>query len=251
MILRGGVTYFLWNRDHNGPCTIQTHYVDGHQDKTIRFLKEGDVNVFIRDATLLSIYNKVKSQPNNSSFAAIVSPLKPYGLRGEVFTNPEKYGLPPFSETEFPNSLKVYGLIKLKREVRYISKNDPHLEDKMGNINYYKVFLPESNGTGAIGEVLSTPIIGTPNSICTETFLSIGKFNTEEEAKNCESYIKTKFFRAMLNIKKITQHNTKETFELVPDQDFSHPWTDQELYEKYKLSQEEIDYIEKYIEAMN
>lgn len=246
--VKGGVCYFLWDRDYNDKCEITTHYSDGSKQKSTRFLKEGDINTYIRDEVLLSISIKVQGQ---KSFSTIVSPRKPYGLSGEVFVKPEKYGLPPFKEEKFKDSLEVQGLISLKREIRYISSSCDKIKDSMKNIEKWKVFLPESNGTGAIGEVLSTPIIGTPMSICTETFLSIGCFESEEEAKNCLSYIKTKFFRAIMGIIKITQHNTKEVFSLVPIQDFSKPWTDKELYEKYKLSQEEIDYIEKYIKVMD
>jgi len=246
--VKGGVCYFLWDRDHNDKCKITTHYSDGTKRDSERYLNEGGMDTYIRDEILLSISKKVKA---TKKFSTIISPRKPYGLSGEVFVKPEKYGLPPFEEKSFQGSLEVYGLIKLKREVRYISAKNEKIKDPMNNINKWKVFLPESNGSGAIGEVLSTPIIGTPMSICTETFLSIGRFDSQEQAKNCISYIKTKFFRTLLGIKKISQHNTKEVFSFVPIQDFSKPWTDKELYEKYKLSQEEIDYIEKHIKEMD
>lgn len=122
-------------------------------------------------------------------------------------------------------------------------------------LNSFNVLVPEANGSGAIGEVLSTPLIGD-----TDTFLSIGKFNSKTEAENCLTYIKTKFSRTMLGIKKATQHNPKSTWIFVPMQDFTETsdidWTqsisdvDKQLYKKYGLSEEEINFIETHVKEM-
>ena len=126
------------------------------------------------------------------------------------------------------------------------------------NLDRYKIVLPKANGSGAIGEVLSTPLIGEPLIGYTETFIAIGAFRTEFEAKACLKYIKGKFSRAMLGILKITQDNTKETWRKVPIQDFTPnsdiDWSqsiDQQLYKKYDLSQDEIDFIESKVRAMD
>ena len=139
------------------------------------------------------------------------------------------------------------------------------------NLDRYKIILPKANGSGAIGEVLSTPLIGEPligepligEPLIgyTETFIAIGAFVTEFEAKACLKYIKGKFSRAMLGILKITQDNTKETWRKVPIQDFTPnsdiDWSqsieniDQQLYKKYNLSQDEIDFIESKVRAMD
>lgn len=129
------------------------------------------------------------------------------------------------------------------------------------NLDRYKIVLPKANGSGAIGEVLSTPLIGEPLIGYTETFIAIGAFVTEFEAKACLKYIKGKFSRAMLGILKITQDNTKETWRKVPIQDFTLnsdiDWSqsieniDQQLYKKYNLSQDEIDFIESKVRAMD
>lgn len=129
------------------------------------------------------------------------------------------------------------------------------------NLDRYKIVLPKANGSGAIGEVLSTPLIGEPLIGYTETFIAIGAFITEFEAKACLKYIKGKFSRAMLGILKITQDNTKETWRKVPIQDFTPnsdiDWSqsieniDQQLYKKYDLSQDEIDFIESKVRAMD
>ena len=94
------------------------------------------------------------------------------------------------------------------------------------------------------------PFVGEPYSISTETYIMNGPYNTLKEAENVVSYMKTKFFHLMLGIKKITQHTTQKVFEMIPLQDFSHPWTDEMLYKKYNLTDEEIAFIESMIRPM-
>lgn len=125
----------------------------------------------------------------------------------------------------------------------------------------YKVFIPKANGSGAIGEVLSTPLVGEPLVGATETFLSIGSFKTKVEAENCLKYVKTKFARVMLGILKITQDNTRDKWKYVPLQDFTSSsdidWTasipdiDKQLYKKYNLDEKEINFIETHVKEMN
>lgn len=147
---------------------------------------------------------------------------------------------------------RIYGLANKKRSYKWIKKSYVKIPD---NFDFYKVLVPAANGSGAIGEVLSTPVIGH-----TETFLSVGKFNTQEEAENCMKYIKTKFARAMLGTLKITQHNIQETWLNVPLQDFttnsdidwskSIPEIDKQLYKKYGLSADEVEFIESKVREM-
>jgi hypothetical protein len=123
------------------------------------------------------------------------------------------------------------------------------------------VFVPAANGTGAIGEKLSTPLIGEPLTGITQTFISLGGFETNMEAEALLKYIKTKFARTLLGVLKITQGNNRETWAKVPIQDFTTKldidWSksiqeiDQQLYQKYKLSKEEIAFIEEKIQPMD
>ena len=136
---------------------------------------------------------------------------------------------------------------------------------KHENIGKYKVLVPRSNGSGALGEVLSTPLIGKPligKPLIgyTQTFIGIGAFSTSFEAKSALKYIKSKFCRTMLGILKVTQDNNRETWRLVPLQDFTHnsdiDWTksvsdiDKQLYKKYNLSKDETDFIEAKVQDM-
>ena len=164
-----------------------------------------------------------------------------------------------FKEKPLDNEeyVQFLGLMKGKR-VWYWARKD--FLDPPDSFYTFKVFIPEANGSGALGEVLSTPLIGAPLIGATETFLSIGEFATEGEAANCLKYVKSKFARAMLGVLKITQHNTREKWIYVPLQDFSSSsdidWSqsiaeiDQQLYTKYGLSAEEIAFIESHVKEM-
>ena len=158
--------------------------------------------------------------------------------------------------------LKVYGLSRLKRTWRYVRRD--YITDHP-TIEKYKVFLPSANGSGAIGETLSSPLVGSPLVgsplvICTQTFITVGSFESISEAEAACKYIKTKFCRAMLGILKVTQHNAPATWANVPLQDFTSTsdidWSlsvveiDRQLYRKYSLSAEEIAFIEEKITAM-
>ncbi len=156
------------------------------------------------------------------------------------------------------NFIGIVGLYLKKRECLYIRRDYIDVPD---NFEQYKVLVPESNGSGALGEVLSTPLIGQPLIGHTQTFISIGSFDTEEEANACLKYIETKFARAMLGVLKVTQHNAKAVWKYVPLQDFTEasdidwsksiPEIDRQLYAKYGLDQSEIEFIETHVKEMN
>ena len=153
--------------------------------------------------------------------------------------------------------LCILGLVKNVRTYKYIL---PQYIESHENLMKYKVLVPKSNGTGALGEVLSTPLIGEPLIGYTQSFISIGSFDNPKEAEACLKYIKSKFARVMLGILKVTQDNSKEVWRLVPLQNFTETsdidWSksvaeiDKQLYEKYGLEQSEIDFIESKIKPM-
>ena len=157
-----------------------------------------------------------------------------------------------YTEQNDRQTYKILGLINNKRCYRWI---DRRYIETHPNLDKYKVIVPKSNGSGAIGEVLSTPLIGV-----TQTFLTIGAFDTRAEAEACLKYIKTKFARTMLGILKATQDNKKDTWRLVPLQDFTEDsdidWSqsivniDRQLYLKYGLEESEIAFIEEKVRAM-
>ena len=169
-------------------------------------------------------------------------------LRGKLFFDE------PQDDDEW---VRIFGLLDGKRTYQWIKRKylitPPIFE-------HWKVHLPEANGSGALGEVLTTPIIGEPIIGSTQTFIGIGSFDTKSEAEACLKYVKTKFARAMLGILKVTQHNPVATWALVPLQDFTSEsdieWgesvaeIDRQLYQKYGLSEEEVAFIESKVEEM-
>lgn len=154
--------------------------------------------------------------------------------------------------------IKIYGRFNNERVYKWFRKDYVTCPS---NFEKYKIILPKANGSGAIGEVLSTPVIGSPVIGYTETFISVGEFDSLEEAEACLKYIKSKFLRTMLGILKITQDNTKDKWKYVPLQDFTVnsdiDWTqsvadiDRQLYQKYGLSPEEIAFIETHVREMD
>ena len=154
--------------------------------------------------------------------------------------------------------IELIGRLNGERISRFIRRN---WLDESEYLDCYKVFVPEANGTGAIGEVLSTPLIGEPLIGSTDTFISVGRFSASGEAENCMKYIKTRFARTMLGVLKATQHNTKATWRYVPLQDFTMSsdidWSctiyeiDKQLYSKYGLTKPEQKFIESMIKPMD
>ncbi len=155
------------------------------------------------------------------------------------------------------DAVQILGLCKKRRVYKWISKFYLKPNDYCDK---YNVLVPEANGSGTIGETLSNPIIAPPYVGHTDTFISIGCFNTSDEANACLKYVKTKFVRTMLATLKVTQHNSSGTWKNVPLQDFTSQsdidWTksvaeiDAQLYAKYGLSKDEINFIESIVKPM-
>ena len=241
--IKAGVLYFLWDRDYQGNCTITTHLNDENVGPLERPLLEKGSNTFIRYNQAISILHKVY-QPAQSSFSDLVSPQTPFGIVTSYKGNPRR---------EKPTDLKMY-----------ISGNDarhkggfayaPYEKITKGHemINWHKIFIPKAgSGSDAFPHsILGKPFYGEPGTICNQTYLVIGEFENENICKNVISYISTKFFRFMVLQKKNSQDAMRDVYRFVPVQDFSKPWTDQELYAKYGLTNEEIAFIDSMIKPL-
>lgn len=175
-------------------------------------------------------------------------------FRNNIF---EKVSL--FSDEKvYEDDFHILGIVKNKRVWKYFPREFMDLEHE--NLFKWKVLLPRANGSGAIGEVLSTPLVGEPLVGYTQSFIGIGAFDTKEEAEAAMKYVKSKFARTMLGILKITQDNNRETWRLVPLQDFTVnsdiDWSqsvagiDRQLYAKYGLDEQEIEFIETHVKEM-
>ncbi|MBR0260184.1 MAG: Eco57I restriction-modification methylase domain-containing protein [Selenomonadaceae bacterium] len=150
--------------------------------------------------------------------------------------------------------VQILGRLNNKRIYKWIAQKYIADSDLLGR---FKIFVNEANGTGTLGETITMPVIGEPFVGCTQTFISVGAFDTRTEAEACLKYIKSKFARCMLGILKVTQHNPPATWAKVPLQDFTRDsdikWDeaiDEQLYRKYKLSTEEINFIESHVKEM-
>ena len=162
-----------------------------------------------------------------------------------------------FKSRKFKNSIRMLGRVDGKREYRYISRS--YIEEN-SYIDCYNLFLPEANNSGHFGETLTLPTLGLPGDGSTDTFLSTGQFYTKEEPNNLSQYLKTKFFRTMLGVKKVTQHCPPKVWAMIPLQDFTSnsdiDWSksvheiDLQLYRKYGLDEKEINFIESHVKEM-
>lgn len=167
--------------------------------------------------------------------------------------------VPIFSETrKHSDDIRILGLVARERVYRYCPRRYIDLTNQ--SLMTYKVIVPASNGSGTFGETLSTPVIGEPGTGFTQTFMCIGRFPSLYEANGALKYIKTKFSRALLGVLKNTQHNPPITWRLIPTQDFTPnsdiDWSrpiseiDRQLYRKYRLSDDEIEFIESHVREM-
>lgn len=230
--IKGGICYFLWDRDNKGNCKVCTHENGVIISELERPLLEKGFNTFIRYNSAIKILHKIQSK-NEVSFSSCVNPAMTFGFR-TYFKD--------FDSEEYTQGMtKVYA----NHSQGYI-KTD---KIKRGNefVYKWKVFVPEAVGSGDSKTDVIKPILGEPNSIATETYIMNGPWDSQEIAENVCNYISTKFFHFLLGLKKITQHTTGKTYEFIPMQDFTKSWTDNKLYVKYGLTNEEKNFIENSI----
>ena len=232
--LSGGVCYFLWDQQHSGDCIVRS-IINGKESIIQRPLIEKGNDSFVRFNSSISILEKIK-QFQESSFIQLVSSRKPFGIATNEKIDTEK-GI---------NGIKIYAYPK-----------NGYIESSKVSANKQSVYKPKVLISYAYGErgnfpylVIGKPFIGEVNSCCSETYLMIGPFDTTNECENVMSYIRTKFFRFLVLLRKNTQHATSKVYQFVPLQDFSHPWTDEMLYQKYSLTEDEIAFIESMIRPM-
>ena len=242
--IKGGVSYFLWDRDNAGNCAVYSHKGSDVFGPVNRPLLEKGCDTFIRYNEAVDILHKVKAF-KEASMESLVSTRLPFGLPNTYKGNRTKT-----SSTDLP--IYVSGN---DREVRGTIAYAPQRDITKGHemIPWYKVFIAKAgSGSDAFPHpILPKPFYGEPNTICNESYLVIGPFKDKTECENVMSYIATKFFRFLVLLKKNSQNAAKGVYQLVPQQDFSKPWTDEELYEKYGLSEEEIAFIDSMIKPMD
>lgn len=249
--LKGGVNYFLWDRDHPGECEVTTHFKGWEDSKARRPLLEEGADILIRFNEGVSILKKVVatdagradgrlSLPAEQRFEELVSSRKPFGL-----------------ETTFRGkSTRSAGdvLVYQNGAPGYISRDA--IPSGASLVDKWKVFVGyAAPGTGNKDSyphrVISTPFLGEPGTISSETYLCLGPFDSKREAESALSYLSCRLPRLLIQLRKASQHVTSKVYGFVPKQEWTHRWTDADLYSKYGLTDEEIDFIEKVVRPMD
>lgn len=241
--INGGISYFLWDANHNGDCSVTTVRGGVEFGPHKRNLNEFDV--FIRDVRAVDILRKVLSL-KEPSFSDLVSPRDPFGPA--LSSNFKDY-----RATKNQGDLRIHLNIGTKRETAWVS---PHYVTKSEHlIDAWKVLIPKA-GSGREREksgvdlVLSPPLVAAPGSVCTLTYVVAGPFASKVAADSVHSYLRTKFVRFLVSLRKISQDAPRGVYGFVPQQTWVGQWTDGELYEKYGLTEDEITFIESMIRPM-
>ena len=244
--IKGGVCYFLWTKDYKGNCQIYTHEANMIVSESQRPLLEKGAETFIRYNEAISILRKIQKL-REESFSSIISANDPFGFDVRV-ENSYKRVKPEFKLEPFPNSVQFYYNGWKKDGVGYIGKTD--ISKNADWVRSYKVYIPKAWGAGNISEDWLKPFVGGPNTCCTETYLVIGPFADKKTAEAVVDYTQTRFFHLLASLIKITQNAMKKVYTFVPMQDFTQSWTDEKLYKKYRLTEDEIAFIEAMVRPM-
>jgi site-specific DNA-methyltransferase (adenine-specific) len=231
--IRGGISYFLWDGEHNGPCTVQTIW-DGKPTGAAVARHLDAYDVLVRRNEAVPILEKVRTK-GEPTLHECVSSRKPFGLATNFRGKPTAVGL--------KRPVKLFE----NQRVGWIERNaipvNPDWIDK------WKVLMTAVQGTSAAIETkfLSRPIIADPGTACTETYLVAGHFDDKTEAVNYARYLRTRFVRFLVSLRKVTQHATRDVYAFVPALPLNQEWTDAKLYERYGLTQDEVGFIESQI----
>ena len=236
--VKGGVCYFLRDTNEEGKCLVTTTRGNDVTGPLARKLDEYDV--FVRDGRAVSILKKVLAK-SEKSINTILSVDKEFGWTSNF---------DGFHLAEQEDDVPIYYIRKTKRAIGYISRDDIFKSQNL--IDSWKVLVPQAgSGGGQVPDyVVGKPLIAPNPSVCTQSFLFF-YVDSKSEAESIESYYGTKFLRFLVSLRKITQHATRSTYEWVPLQTWDRVWTDKALYEKYGLTEKEIEYIDSQISAVD
>jgi site-specific DNA-methyltransferase (adenine-specific) len=235
--LMGGACYFLWDRDNPGLC--ETTLMRAGQKVAITERRLDEFDILVRDSRALGILRKVRDQKEPSIFD-VLSADKEFGLTSNF---------DDYKEDRFRSAIPLYAYQGGQRLVGWIKRNKITKSSEL--IDTWKVLIPAA---GFESQILPTLVLSSirraPNpSACTQTYLFLPA-SSEAEADNMESYVKTRFFRFLVWLRKVSQHATRATYTWVPQQNWDRPWTDEMLYKKYGITKSERAFIESMIRPM-
>ncbi len=238
--IKGGVSYFIWDQSWNDDCEVTTVSSDGSFAPAMRrSLGAYDVMVRWNDAVpILEKVLKMNAKEGLGNLSTKVSSIQPFSIRTNFRGAEKKTGMK-----------KPVVLIGNKSET-YIERKEIPRNDSW--VDEWKVLLGQAYGAGDgyPHQIYNRPIVAGPGTACTETYLVIDRFKNEADAKRFASYLRTRFVRFLVSLRKNTQHLYNERFQFVPDLFMDREWTDKELYKKYKLTKDEIAFIESMIRPM-
>lgn len=242
----GAINYFLYDKSYDGDVEFVECNANG-TNVANRPLFENDLDVIIATNSIINIINKVRSASDFKSFLMFTQGRNAFGIVGK-----ESELLRITSEKPFDGSVEVLCAHEKKR---YINKKE--ISKNTALVDRWKIFTSKGNGgAGTLTEgkavaIIGKSYVGKPGSACSDSLIPIGDFDSEIEAINLKKYMETKFLRFMVGVLKVSQNIYQTVYRFVPIQDFTQEWTDQMLYEKYGLSEEEIAYIESSIKPMS
>jgi len=235
--IRGGISYFLWDREHDGKCEVQTIW-DGQPTGPAVARHLDAYDILVRRNEAVPILDKVKAKGEPTLYERISS-RKPFGLATNFKGKPTKTGLK-----------KPIELFENQRR-GWVERSDIAINSEW--IDEWKVLMTAVQGTSAAVETkfLSKPIIAEPKTACTETYLVAGHFDDESMALNYARYLRTRFVRFLVSLRKATQHATRDVYAFVPDLPLDQEWTDAKLYKRYGLTKDETAFIESQVAEHN
>ncbi len=235
--IRGGISYFLWDRQHNGPCTVQTLW-DGQPTGPAVTRHLDAYDILVRRNEAVPILDKVSAK-HESTLDSRVSSQKPFGLRTFFHGKPDSKRL--------KSPVKLFG----SQKVTWVERSD--IPTNVAWIDKWKVLMTRVQGTSAAIETkfLSKPIIAEPGTACTESYIVAGLFDSEAEARHYASYLRTRFVRFLVSLRKPTQDAARGVYGFVPDLPLNQDWTDAKLYKRYGLTQDEIVFIQSQVAEHN
>jgi Eco57I restriction-modification methylase len=236
--IKGGVCYFLWDSAYDGTCDVTR--VAGGEEHLQRNRLLGEFDVFVRDERALGILRKVLSK-KEPSVLEFISGDTPFGIA----TNFDGW-----SDKDGAGKIALHVISRGERTVGFIKRSD--IRKNIDALGVWKVLVPEAYGAGETfpHQILGREIVASPPSACTQSYLFVSPFRSERAAKSFASYYRTRLFRFLVSLRKITQHALRSTYSWVPQQSWDRTWTDNLLYEKYGITKREISFIDSMIRPM-
>lgn len=236
--IKGGICYFLWDAAHNGTCDV-TRIAGGVEHKQ-QNRSLGEFDVFVRDERALGILRKILAM-QEPSIIDMVSGDTPFGIA----TNFQDW-----SENSGRGKIALHLINRTKRLVGFVDRDV--IRKNVNAIEMWKVLVPKAYGAGETfpHQILGKEIVSSPPSVCTQTYLVISPFRSERAAQSFASYYRTRLFRFLVSLRKITQDALRSTYSWVPQQTWDQDWTDEMLYTKYGITHDEIEYINSMIRPM-